>query len=190
MASTFFSDMADDFKQLFETMECYDIKIYAGEDSQEIHVHSLVLRARSPYFRGPFKRMGEERRCLILILKYDDLEIDEMNYDFKLWRKIISEEFEDDILRCYMVPDAIPALNMFPPRKMMEKVTLFIKNMITQNSENLVGDYNPLDWNSNGYKNTSGSFLFSISDKNNISGATIGRISQKLWLCYIWWQMW
>ncbi|CAG8596888.1 340_t:CDS:2 [Diversispora eburnea] len=66
MESTFFSDMADDFKQLFETME----------------------------------------------------------------------ELEDDILRCYMVPDAKPTLNMFPSRKI------------------------DLD-----------------TDKNNISGATIGRIS-------------
>ncbi|RHZ88721.1 hypothetical protein Glove_21g341 [Diversispora epigaea] len=465
MESTFFSDMAEDFKQLFETMEGYDIKIYAGDDSQEIHAHSLVLRARSPYFRGAlssewvkkekeyfiFKKpnisapvlkvilkwvycgivhlreydgpeilkiliasdelglqrlidfiqkflidnrddflrqdpvgmlyiitrhlgfgslkkfcleticsdpdilfksnkyltLEEERlidfiqkflidnrddflrqdpvgmlyiitrhlgfgslkkfcleticsnpdilfksnkyltleeEVLILILKYDDLEIDEIelwdclikwgiekkpklsndvkkftNKDFKTleerlhnciplirfheismkdyylkirpFRKIISEELEDDILRCYMVPDAKPAHNMFPPRKIVldtllinKRVSLLFASWIDkqqntyygkmpykfellfrcsrdgnnsntfhqkcnnqgativiakiQNSDRLVGGYNPLDWNSNGYKNTYDSFLFSMSDKNNISGATIGRIYQ------------
>ncbi|RHZ88718.1 hypothetical protein Glove_21g344 [Diversispora epigaea] len=402
MESTFFADMAEDFKQLFETMEDYDIKIYAGDNSQEIHAHSLVLRARSPYFRGALsnewvkkekeyfifkkpnisapvlkvilkwiycgivdlreydgpeilkiliasdelglqklidfiqkfftdnrddffrqdpvgmlyiithhegfgilkkfcleticsdpdilfksnKYLTLEEDVFILILKYDELVMDEIelwdclikwgieqkpqlsndvkkftNKDFKTleerlhnciplirfhgismkdyylkirpFRKIISEELEDDILRCYMIPDAKPALNKFPPRKIVDsllinkKVTLLFASWIDkqqntyysdnekkmpykfellfrcsrdgnnsstfhqkcdnqgatimiakiQNSEQLVGGYNPLDWNSNGYKNTNDSFLFSMSDKNNISGATIGRVS-------------
>ncbi|RHZ88771.1 hypothetical protein Glove_21g331 [Diversispora epigaea] len=405
MESTFFSDMAEDFKQLFETMEGYDIKIYAGDDSQEIHAHSLVLRARSPYFRGALssewvkkekgyflfkkpnvsaqvfkiilkwvycgivdlreyegpeilkiliasdelglqklidfiqkflidnrddflrqdpvgmlyiitrhlgfvslKRFCLETICsdpdilfkskkyltleedvLILILKYDELLIDEIELwdclikwgieqkpklsndvkkfsdkDFKTleerlhnciplirfheismkdyylkirpFRKIISEELEDDILRCYMVPDAKPAHNKFPPRKIAidsllinKNVTLLFASWIDkqqntyysdnekkipykfellfrcsrdgnsaytfhqkcdnqgativiakiQNSEQLVGGYAPLDWNSsNSYKNTYDSFLFSMNNKNNISGATIGRVYQ------------
>ncbi|CAG8582564.1 698_t:CDS:1 [Dentiscutata heterogama] len=43
------------------------------------------------------------------------------------------------------------------------------------NSNQLVGGYNPLDWNGNGqYKNTTDSFLFSISDLKN---ATLGRVT-------------
>ncbi|RHZ88767.1 hypothetical protein Glove_21g334 [Diversispora epigaea] len=404
MESTFFSDMAEDFKQFFETMEGYDIKIYAGDDSQEIHAHSLVLRARSPYFRealsnewmkkekeyylfkkrnisapvlklilkwvycgvvdlreydgpeilkiliasdelelqklidfiqkflfdnrddflrqdpvgmlyiithhegfGSLKKFCLETICsnpdilfksnkyltleedaLILILKYNELVIDEIELwdylikwgigqksklindvnkfsdkDFKTleerlynciplirfheismkdyylkirpFRKIISEELEDDILRCYMVPDAKPAHNKFSPRKIAidsllidKKVTLLFASWIDrqqntyysdnekkmpykfellfrcsrdgnssytfhqkcdyqgativiakiQNSKQLVGGYNPLDWNSDGcYNSTGDSFLFSMSDKNDIFGAIIGRTS-------------
>ncbi|RHZ88766.1 hypothetical protein Glove_21g336 [Diversispora epigaea] len=484
MESSFFSDMAEDFKQLFETMESYDIKIYAGDDSQEIHAHSLVLRARSPYFRGALsnewvkmekeyflfkkpnisaqvfkiilkwvycgivdlreydgpeilkiliasdelglqklidfiqkflidnrddflrqdpvgmlyiitrhlgfgslkkfcleticsdpdilwvycgivhlreydgpeilkiliasdelglqrlidfiqkflidnrddflrqdpvgmlyiitrhlgfgslkkfcleticsdpdilfksnKYLTLEEEIFILILKYDELVIDEIELwdclikwgieqkpklnkdvkkftdkDFKAleerlhnciplirfheismkdyylkirpFRKLISEELEDDILRCYMVPDAKPTHNMFPPRKIAldsllvnKKVALLFASWIDkqqntyysdnekkvpyrfellfrcsrdgnnsntfhqkcdnqgativiakiQNSEQLVGGYNPLDWNPGNYKSAIDSFLFSMNDKNDISGATICR---------------
>ncbi|CAG8468527.1 9083_t:CDS:2, partial [Dentiscutata heterogama] len=46
--------MAEDYKQLYETRENYDVIIYTGEEpnSEEIHAHSLVLRTRSTYFRG------------------------------------------------------------------------------------------------------------------------------------------
>ncbi|RGB26485.1 hypothetical protein C1646_721024 [Rhizophagus diaphanus] len=41
-----------------------------------------------------------------------------------------------------------------------------------KNSTKLVGGYNPLDWNGDGWKNTSDSFLFSFADWKNISNAT------------------
>ncbi|CAG8726082.1 7500_t:CDS:2, partial [Racocetra fulgida] len=46
--------MAEDYKQLYESRDDYDVIIYAGEkpNSEEIHAHSLVLRTRSAYFRG------------------------------------------------------------------------------------------------------------------------------------------
>ncbi|CAG8752755.1 15694_t:CDS:2 [Gigaspora margarita] len=54
MSSNFHADIAEDYKQLYETREDYDVIIYAGEEpnAEEIHAHSLVLRTRSTYFRG------------------------------------------------------------------------------------------------------------------------------------------
>ncbi|RIB19335.1 hypothetical protein C2G38_2141677 [Gigaspora rosea] len=54
MSSRFLVDIAEDYKQLYETREDYDVIIYVGEESnaEEIHAHSLVLRTRSAYFRG------------------------------------------------------------------------------------------------------------------------------------------
>ncbi|RIB19329.1 BTB/POZ protein [Gigaspora rosea] len=54
MTSNFLADIAEDYKQLYETRENYDVIIYAGEkpNAEEIHAHSLVLRTRSAYFRG------------------------------------------------------------------------------------------------------------------------------------------
>ncbi|CAG8713067.1 17050_t:CDS:2 [Cetraspora pellucida] len=56
MSTKFLADIAEDYKQLYETRENYDVIIYAGEkpDVEEIHAHSLVLRTRSTYFRGAF----------------------------------------------------------------------------------------------------------------------------------------
>ncbi|CAG8712967.1 9163_t:CDS:2, partial [Gigaspora rosea] len=46
------------------------------------------------------------------------------------------------------------------------------------NSNMLVGGYNPLDWNGNGvWKNTTDSFIFSLSDPNNLQSAKLGRVT-------------
>ncbi|CAG8598103.1 13615_t:CDS:2 [Dentiscutata heterogama] len=45
------------------------------------------------------------------------------------------------------------------------------------NSNMLVGGYNPLDWNGNGYKTTTDSFIFSLSDLNNLQSAKLGRVN-------------
>ncbi|CAG8576418.1 33555_t:CDS:2 [Gigaspora margarita] len=54
MSTKFLIDIAEDYKQLYDTKENYDVIIYAGEEHnvEEIHAHSLVLRTRSAYFRG------------------------------------------------------------------------------------------------------------------------------------------
>ncbi|RGB38449.1 hypothetical protein C1646_806395 [Rhizophagus diaphanus] len=47
-----------------------------------------------------------------------------------------------------------------------------------QNSEQIVGGYNPLYWNSNdGWKNTKDSFIFSFTDRNNLKTAKVGYIN-------------
>ncbi|CAG8534027.1 12868_t:CDS:2 [Acaulospora morrowiae] len=48
----FYADLGEDFKQLYENRENCDVKIYAGEKLEELQTHSLLLRARSPYFSG------------------------------------------------------------------------------------------------------------------------------------------
>ncbi len=45
-----------------------------------------------------------------------------------------------------------------------------------QNSEQVVGGYNPLDWNGNNWKSTGDSFLFSFTNRNNLKTAKVGRI--------------
>ncbi|RHZ88765.1 hypothetical protein Glove_21g339 [Diversispora epigaea] len=182
-----------------------------------------------------FKTLKERLHNCIPLIRFHEISMKDFYLKIRPFRKIISGELEDDILRCYMIPDAKPAHNMFPPRKIAldsllinKKVTFLFASWIDkqqntyywdsekkmpykfellfrcsrdgnssytfhqkcdnqgativiakiQNSDRLVGGYNPLDWNSNGYKTTYDSFLFSMNDKNNISGATIGRILQ------------
>src|SRR5581483_850960 len=44
-----------------------------------------------------------------------------------------------------------------------------------QNSEKIIGGYNPLFWDSsNSYKSTKDSFIFSFADRNNLQNANIG----------------
>jgi len=44
-----------------------------------------------------------------------------------------------------------------------------------QNSEKIVGGYNPLFWDSSDlYKSTNGSFIFSFTDRNNLQSAKVG----------------
>src|SRR5581483_2473517 len=44
-----------------------------------------------------------------------------------------------------------------------------------QNSEKIVGGYNPLFWDlSNNWKSTNDSFIFSFTDRNNLQSANVG----------------
>ncbi|CAG8534005.1 12867_t:CDS:2 [Acaulospora morrowiae] len=49
---TFYSEVIEDFKQLYEDRENADVIIYAGEELKEFRAHSQVLLTRSSYFRG------------------------------------------------------------------------------------------------------------------------------------------
>ncbi|RIB23404.1 hypothetical protein C2G38_2242706 [Gigaspora rosea] len=63
MATTYFNDVTDDFKRLYETKEDYDAIIIAGEkpNVKELQVHSFILRTRSSYFRSAFSSKWAER---------------------------------------------------------------------------------------------------------------------------------
>jgi hypothetical protein len=45
-----------------------------------------------------------------------------------------------------------------------------------QGSSQLIGGYNPLDWNGNGWKTTTDSFLFNFTDGKNTSTAKLGYV--------------
>ncbi|PKY31936.1 hypothetical protein RhiirB3_449794, partial [Rhizophagus irregularis] len=50
-----------------------------------------------------------------------------------------------------------------------------------KNSTQIIGGYNPLDWNGNGWKTTGDSFIYNFTDGKNISTAKVGYvINQKL----------
>ncbi|CAG8750013.1 11937_t:CDS:1, partial [Gigaspora rosea] len=53
MAKTFSEDIAEDFKNLYETRERYDTIITVGKEPnvESIHAHSVILCTRSSYFR-------------------------------------------------------------------------------------------------------------------------------------------
>ena len=48
--------LSDDFCQILEQMEEYNTMIFVGQESdvRVFHAHSIVLKARSEYFRAAF----------------------------------------------------------------------------------------------------------------------------------------
>ncbi|CAG8528539.1 40907_t:CDS:2 [Gigaspora margarita] len=63
MGKTFWKDVVDDLRRLYETKEGYDTIIIAGEepDIEEIYAHALILRTRSSYFRSALSAEWAER---------------------------------------------------------------------------------------------------------------------------------
>ena len=167
----FLIDNRDDFLRQDPVGMLYIITRHLGFGSLKKFCLETICSDPGILFKSN-KYLTLEEDVLILILKYDDLEIDEIelwdclikwgieqkpklsndvkkfsNKDFKTleerlhnciplirfheismkdyylkirpFRKIISEEL-DDILRCYMIPDAKPVRNMFPPRKILD----------------------------------------------------------------------
>ena len=56
MSTNFYKEIIDNYKNLYETKEGYDVKIYAGEkpNIKEFHVHSFILKTQSKFFKTAF----------------------------------------------------------------------------------------------------------------------------------------
>ena len=52
--------------------------------------------------------------------------------------------------------------------------TIFVAKI--RGSTRLIGGYNPLDWNGNGWKYTTDSFIFNFTDGKNVSTAKLGYV--------------
>ncbi|RHZ84092.1 hypothetical protein Glove_85g86 [Diversispora epigaea] len=54
MRAKFYPGLSKDFSQLLEDADDYNVTIKVGENqnTQEFHAHSIILRARSPYFKS------------------------------------------------------------------------------------------------------------------------------------------
>ncbi|CAG8634367.1 7272_t:CDS:2 [Cetraspora pellucida] len=175
---------------------------------------------------------------LLLLVRFH--QIDKGDFISKVWpfRRLLSDDLIEDILRCHLVSGAVPLYNVLPARGcasdcfkidqissvlINEEIARMFVKWITKTTDNkslkkvhysfnllfrssrdgfssytfhqrcdnkgativvgyisdsnqLVGGYNPLDWNGNNYKNTTDSFLFSLSDFNNPQSATLGRV--------------
>ena len=57
MSTSFYKEIIDNYKKLYETKEEYDVKIYVGEKpnaKKEFHVHSFILKTQSKFFKTTF----------------------------------------------------------------------------------------------------------------------------------------
>ena len=71
MSFEYLQEVSNDFENLLETDEEYDVIIYAGEneDLKEIHAHSLVYVQGHNIFVRDFLRNGLRKRMENLFLK-------------------------------------------------------------------------------------------------------------------------
>src|SRR4051794_11662173 len=71
MAENFLSELSQDIGQLFSTGDNYDLIIQAGEgqDMKEFFAHSLILSARSTYFKTALSKEWVKKENGIIIFK-------------------------------------------------------------------------------------------------------------------------
>jgi hypothetical protein len=62
--SKFFEKLSNDYEKIFNTEIGYDVIIYAGSEPnvKEIHAYSIILSARSEYFRVAFSNEWAEKK--------------------------------------------------------------------------------------------------------------------------------
>ncbi|KAF0424045.1 btb/poz domain-containing protein 19-like [Gigaspora margarita] len=77
MAKTFSEDLAEDFKNLYETKERYDTIITVGKEPnvKSIHAHSVILCTRSPYFRKALSDDWAKRKDGNFVLSHPDISV-------------------------------------------------------------------------------------------------------------------
>lgn len=76
MSKKFCLSVLNDYEKLLESEEEYDTLIYVGQCQKEFHVHSVILRIRSQYFRTAFSSRWAERRSGMFILRKPNIDPD------------------------------------------------------------------------------------------------------------------
>ncbi|RHZ84154.1 hypothetical protein Glove_85g95 [Diversispora epigaea] len=72
MRTEFYSSLSQNFSQLLEDADDYNVTIKVGENqnTQEFHAHSTILRARSPYFKSALlNQWANDKKDMILFTK-------------------------------------------------------------------------------------------------------------------------
>ncbi|RHZ43251.1 hypothetical protein Glove_816420g5 [Diversispora epigaea] len=64
MRTEFYSSLSQNFSQLLENADDYNVTIKVGENqnTQEFHAHSSILRARSPYFKSALSNQWANKK--------------------------------------------------------------------------------------------------------------------------------
>ncbi|CAB4382161.1 unnamed protein product [Rhizophagus irregularis] len=193
MSSKFLTELSSDYEKLFETELGYDIIIYAGEETnvKEIHAHSNILCIRSQYFRSAFSNEWAEKKDGKFILKKPNISSHLFNI---ILRFIYCGNIElknlqgPEVLKLLIAVDElnIQQLVSHIQEYLIEHQTEFLNQNPTgatiwvakiQGSTQLIGGYNPLDWNGHQWKKTADSFLFNFTDGKDISTAKLGYVN-------------
>ncbi|CAB4373359.1 unnamed protein product [Rhizophagus irregularis] len=154
MSSKFWAGLSSDYEKLFETEIGYDVIIYAGEEQyvKEIHAHSNILSIRSQYFRSAFSNEWAEKKDGKFIFKKPN----------------ISPQLFNIILRFFYCGNI--------ELKNLQGATIWVAKI--KNSLQLIGGYNPLDWDvSWAWKTTADSFLFNFPNGKNTYAARVSYVN-------------
>ncbi|CAB4392658.1 unnamed protein product [Rhizophagus irregularis] len=205
MSSKFLAELSSDYEKLFETEIGYDVIIHAGEgqNSKEIHAHSNILCARSQYFRTAFSNELAEKRDGKFIFRKQNISPQLFNIIFRF---IYCGNIE---LKNLQGPDvlelliAVDELNINSDDLYMDEIEIWenllkwcfaqqnIKDDSTKwratiwvakikDSTQIIGGYNPLDWDEVSYWKTTGdSFIFNFTDGKNISTSKVSYVNNR-----------
>ncbi|CAG8592826.1 18883_t:CDS:1, partial [Acaulospora morrowiae] len=130
---------------LMSILRCDDLLM------DEINIWDCVIKwgmSRDPELKSnvesfkdqDFKELEDRLHNFIPLIRFHDISMEDFYLRVWPFKKILSEELVDDILRCYMVSKAIPRCNVYDPRDTSGLVnrkhfTLFA-SWIDQKSEN------------------------------------------------------
>ncbi|CAG8498398.1 35508_t:CDS:2 [Racocetra persica] len=198
------------------------------ETFNEILKFSLKIICANPdILFDDFNLLEKTLQGCIQYIRFHEISMPDFYHKVLPYMSILPNNLFDDILRCYMIPKAVPLYNAFPSRYKFDSVLIditharlfaswiddndykrtlpykfillfrgsrdgFQNNIFhqrcdqkgativvakIQNSNQLVGGYNPVDWDTSGQNKYSNcSFIFSLNDSTNLTNVKLGRI--------------
>ncbi|KAF0424047.1 btb/poz domain-containing protein 19-like [Gigaspora margarita] len=129
MAKALSEDLAEDFKNLYETKERYDTIITVGKEPNvaSIYAHSVILCTRSSYFRRALSDEWAKRKDGYFILSNPDISVLIFNIILKfLYCGIVDLNSQKD--------EIIIELLVAADELLIQKLTDFIQEFLIKNS--------------------------------------------------------
>ncbi|GBB84974.1 hypothetical protein RclHR1_11570003 [Rhizophagus clarus] len=138
-------------------------------------------------------RVEKELYRFIPLIRFYNIELTDFFYKVYCYRDILPQDLIHDLLEYHIVPNMKHKDNLPPPRKPNQDgidtssfhrscdnkgATIWVAKI--KNSTQLIGGYNPLDWDGVLYwKTTTDSFLFNFLNGKDVSSAKIGYVNKQ-----------
>ncbi|CAG8533863.1 17586_t:CDS:2 [Rhizophagus irregularis] len=199
----YFGILSKDYNETFKSGEFHDIEILVGKkpDTKIFKLHSLILKIRSPFFRNELKNNKK--------LKYKNniIEYNKPNISVKIFDILVSIfdiDFYVQILEYYSSNEeshskfgnnlmninsniinsdhAFLLGNFIKIAVQHDRPTITVVSV--KNTDEILGGYNPLNFESTGsYCLCENSFLFSL-DKNKLTNFIFSKVVDKCHAVY------
>ncbi|CAG8592841.1 18884_t:CDS:2 [Acaulospora morrowiae] len=127
----FYEDLAEDLKLLYENRKNCDVKIHAGIELEEIYAHSLLLRVRSPYFRGALSQERTKNKDGYFIFKKPTISVSTFEVILKFIYCGIADLRELDCTEIFNVLIAADELGL-------QKFIIYIQKFLIENRANFL----------------------------------------------------
>ncbi|GES90296.1 hypothetical protein GLOIN_2v1779084 [Rhizophagus clarus] len=168
-----------------DDLKMKEIEVWENLLKWGLEKHPTLLLDPTTWSDDDFKMMKNTLQDCIPLVRFFSLSSDEFIQKVRPYKKLLNRQLYEELLNSYLNSDSEPSDNILLPRyrysddiidskivnlNIASLISRWIDKIDIKKTEEIIGGYNPLIWESNKdrkWGQTKDSFIFSFKSKNN-----------------------